>query len=288
MIKNFIPLITPFDKKYNVDFLSLEKLILFISNIKGINYIIIFNEYSEYYSLYNNDKIDIINCIQNNNINNINLVLKINNKYYNSDIIYILNKKIYKNIKYIIIDYPNIKSIFINEILNNYNKIFKYFKNIYFFINFNNNKYINEKILLKIKLNNKNFLGIIIKENYLIKNYSFFKNIKIIINNDLILINKYIDLKYYYGIISPLFNIIFEFINNIIYNYNNKMIYNKKINNFEKLINIIYNKINIISGIKYLLNIKNICNFYIKLPCNNINNIKYYKKLKKIYNILTI
>ncbi|WOX79251.1 hypothetical protein [Candidatus Shikimatogenerans bostrichidophilus] len=285
-LKLFIPLITPLDNNNNIDYFSFEKLILYINNFKYINYIILFSNFSEYSFISNNEKIDIINCIKNNN-KNIKIILKINNIYNYNDIEEILSQNIYNNINYIIIDYPNINNIYQEEIINNLNKIFNKFKYLFFIINIKN--YIDDNILLKIKNKNNNFIGII--NNYLITNYELINNIKIFINNDidLFLINKIfnnID-----GIISPLLNILFNYIyNKIIIKINNNQYieYDEKYYKFIELINILYNKINPISGIKYLLNKINICKYFIKLPCNNIENIKIYKKLEKLYNIINI
>ncbi|WGH28098.1 MAG: dihydrodipicolinate synthase family protein [Candidatus Shikimatogenerans bostrichidophilus] len=109
-IKISLPLITPFDNKYNIDFFSLEKLMLFINNLNNIDSIIIFDKFSEYFTIYNNEKIDLINCIQNNNKKNIKIYLKINNIYIFDEIDNIINQNIYKNIYYIILDYPNISN----------------------------------------------------------------------------------------------------------------------------------------------------------------------------------
>ncbi|WOX79382.1 hypothetical protein [Candidatus Shikimatogenerans bostrichidophilus] len=280
----FIPLITPLDKKNNIDYFSLEKLILYINNLKYINYIILFSNFSEYSFITNNEIIDIINCIKNNN-NNIKIILKINNIYNYNDIEEKLSQNIYNNINYIIIDYPNINNIYKEEIINNFNKIFNKFKYLFFIINIKNN--IDDNILLKIKNKNNNFIGII--NNYLITNYELINKIKIFINNDIKLFLNNKIFNNIDGIISPLLNILFNFIyNKIIIKINNNQYieYDEKYYKFIELINILYNKINPISGIKYLLNIINICKIYIKLPCNNIENINLYKKIKKIYNLI--
>ncbi|WGH27616.1 MAG: dihydrodipicolinate synthase family protein [Candidatus Shikimatogenerans bostrichidophilus] len=288
-IKHFIPIITPFDNKNNIDFFSLEKFIIYLSNIKNIKNIILFSNCSEYNLLSNNEKIDIINCINNTIKKDINILLKINNLFNKYDIINIINQNIYKNINFIIIDYPNLNKIYYKEIINFFNKIFKEKKYLKFFITINKNININENVFLKIKEKNKNFIGIINKCNFFFKNYELINNIKIIIYNDINFFKKiFFNIN---GIISPLFNILFKFINkNIIKKINNNKIilYDNKYFFFLKLINILYKKINYISGIKYLLNINNICNYYVKLPCNDINNIVYYKKLKKIYNYINI
>ncbi|WGH25711.1 MAG: dihydrodipicolinate synthase family protein [Candidatus Shikimatogenerans bostrichidophilus] len=278
-----IPIVTPFDKKNNIDFFSLEKLIFYISNLEHINNIILFSKYSEYYSLSTNEKIDIINCIQNNNKKNINIILKINNIYNYNDVIYIINQKIYKNIYYIIIDYPNISNIYKKDIINNYNKIFKYFKYLYFFISIKN-KNIDENIFNKIKETNKNFIGLIDQCNYEIYKYDLINNIKIIINNDIYLLKNIYNID---GIISPLFLFFFDYINNYIIKniQNNKsFLYDKNYLNLIYFINILYKKINPISGVKFLLNIIGICKIYMKLPCNNIDNIIFYNNIKDIYN----
>ncbi|WOX79119.1 hypothetical protein [Candidatus Shikimatogenerans bostrichidophilus] len=283
-LKLFIPLITPFDNNNNIDFFSLEKLILYINNLKYINYIILFSNFSEYSFISNNEKIDIINCIKNNN-KNIKIILKINNIYNYKDIEEQLSQNIYNNINYIIIDYPNINNIYKEEIINNFNKIFNKFKYLFFIINIK--KKINDDILLKIKNKNNNFIGII--NNNLIKNYELINKIKIFINNDIELFLNNKIFNNIDGIISPLLNIIFNFIyNKIIIKINNNQYieYDEKYYKFIELINILYNKINPISGVKYLLNYIKICKFFIKLPCNKIDNIKLYNKIVNIFNII--
>ncbi|WGH26605.1 MAG: dihydrodipicolinate synthase family protein [Candidatus Shikimatogenerans bostrichidophilus] len=288
-IKTFVPIITPFDKKNNIDYFSLEKFIIYISNIEEIKNIILFSNCSEYNFISNNEKIDIINCINNTLHNNINIYLKISNLYHKNDILNIINQNIYKNIYYFIIDYPYLNKSYNKEIINNYNKIFKEKKYLNFYFTINNNLNIDEKIFLKIKEKNKNFIGVINKSNFFFKNYNLIKNIKIIIYNDINFFNNLIiNIN---GIISPLFNILFKYIYiNIIKKINNNkiIVYDYKFFKFLKLINILYKKMYFISGLKYLLNINNICNFYVKLPCNNINNNKYYKKLKKIYKYIIL
>ncbi|WGH26074.1 MAG: hypothetical protein NHF93_01060 [Candidatus Shikimatogenerans bostrichidophilus] len=288
-LKTCIPIITPFDKKKNIDFFSLEKLILYISNLNYINYILLFNNFSEINTLSNNEKIDIINCVQNNNKKNIKIILKINNIYNFNDLSNIINQNIYKDINYIILDYPKLKNIYKKEIIYNFNKIFKKYKYIYFFIEIKKKIYINENIFLILKNENNNFIGIINSSNYIFKNYNLIKNIKIFINNDLLFFNNiYYNIN---GIISPLLIILFNFIyDNFIKNINNNLIciYNKKYYKFIKLIDILYNKLNPISGLKFLLRKINICKRYLKLPCNKIINIKQYNKIEKIFYYINL
>ncbi|MDH3004972.1 MAG: hypothetical protein NHG09_00785 [Candidatus Shikimatogenerans sp. JK-2022] len=269
-----LPLITPLDKKNNIDFFSLEKLIFFISNLKYLNNIILFSEYSEFNTLSSNEKIDILNCILNNNIPNINIILYIQNLINYNDIIEIINQKIYKNIFYIILDYPNLNNKYIKNIFENFNKIFSKFKYLFFYINIKNKNYIKKKIFIKLKKKNKNFIGLIYK------NLNFnIKKIKIIINNDLLILNNYFK---YNGIISSLFLFFFDYILKIL----EKRIINENYYNFIKFIKIL-SKINYISGIKFLLyKNKIIKNFFMRLPCNNILNIKYYNLLESYYKKL--
>ncbi|MDH3004976.1 MAG: hypothetical protein NHG06_00015 [Candidatus Shikimatogenerans sp. JK-2022] len=280
-IKINIPLITPLDNNLNIDYLSLEKLIFNINNLEYINSIIIFDKYSEYYTFTINEYIDIINCIFNNK-KNLNIVIKINNIYNYSDLINILNKKIYKDIYYIILDYPILNSKYKYDIIKNYNKIFKYFKYLYFYFSIKNKKYIDEDIFIKIKYKNKNFIGIINETNYIFKKYKLINNIDIIINNDLFLFNN-LNIN---GIISPLFLFFFDYIYNyIILNINNNKLFLNNENYYRLIsfINILYKKIYTISGIKYILNKLNICNIYVKYPIYNIENIIEYKKLISIF-----
>ncbi|WGH27103.1 MAG: hypothetical protein NHG12_01075 [Candidatus Shikimatogenerans bostrichidophilus] len=288
-IKIILPIFIPFDNKYNIDYFSLEKLILLINNFNIIDNIILFDNYYEYNCINNNEIIDIINCIQNNNKKNINIILKINNIYNYNEICNIINKNIYKDIYYIILEYPKLSKIYKKEIINNYNKIFKKYKYLNFFIEIKKKKYINEKIFLKIKNNNLNFIGLINKTNFFFKNLELINNIKIYIYNDINFfncINNNIN-----GIISPLFYILLNYINkNIIYNIKKKkiIIYNKKYYYFLKLINYLYNIINPISGIKYFLKKIKICKIYNQLPCNNIKNINVYNKINKLYKLINI
>ncbi|MDH3004361.1 MAG: hypothetical protein NHG00_00980, partial [Candidatus Shikimatogenerans sp. JK-2022] len=99
-IRTYIPLITPFDKNYNIDYLSLEKIIYHIINLEYIENIILFDNLSECNTFTINEYIDIINCILNNNKVNLNIILKISNIYNYNDLINIINKKYFKN-KYI-------------------------------------------------------------------------------------------------------------------------------------------------------------------------------------------
>ncbi|MDH3004746.1 MAG: dihydrodipicolinate synthase family protein [Candidatus Shikimatogenerans sp. JK-2022] len=290
-IKINIPLITPLDNKNNIDFFSLEKLITYISNYKVDN-LILFDKFSENITLSINEKIDIINCIFNNNIKNINIILKINNLYNYNDLIDILNQKLYKNIYCFILDYPNLSYLYNNEIIKNYNKIFKNFKYLYFYLNFNkyNNFFFDENIFIELKKKNKNFLGIINKTKYIFNKYNLVNKLEIFINNDIYLFKNIYNIN---GIISPLFLFFFDYINNnIILNIKNykNIIYDLNYYNLVKFINYLYNyKLNPLFCIKYLLEKLNICKKYIRKPCNNFEKfIKYYKKLKKIYNTIII
>ncbi|MDH3003841.1 MAG: hypothetical protein NHF95_00970 [Candidatus Shikimatogenerans sp. JK-2022] len=284
-----LPLITTFDKKYNIDYFSLEKLILFINNL-NIDNIILFDNYSEIDNIYNNEIIDIINCIQNNINKKINLFLKINNIYNYEEINYIITQNIFKNIYYIIIDYPYLNNkIYKYEIINNYNKIFKKFKYLKFFFNFNNKKYINEENLIKIKLNNNNFIGIINKTNFFFKKIKIFYDIKIYIYNDYLYF-KYLNYNID-GIISPLFYLFYNYINNNILNYLDKKNFlkkNKKYYYFLKFIKYFNFKVNPISYIKFFLKKKKICKKYVKLPSNDIKNYNIYNKINDIYNIINL
>ncbi|WGH25159.1 MAG: dihydrodipicolinate synthase family protein [Candidatus Shikimatogenerans bostrichidophilus] len=284
-IKIYIPLITPFDKDLNIDYLSLEKLILYIINLENIDSIILFDKISEYYSFTVNEYIDIINCIINNNKSKIKIIIKINNIYNYKDLINIIDLKYYKNINLIMLDYPNIDNKYKKDIITNYNNLFKNYRYLSFYLYLNNKKYIDENILLEIKNSNKNFIGIINKTDYRFKNYTLINSLSIIIYNDLFFY-KFINFKPY-GIISPLFLLLFNYIyNNIILNINNNklFIYDKNYYRFIKFINILYKKIYTISGIKFLLDSMNLCKFYVKYPINNINEILEYQEIKKIFN----
>lgn len=280
-----IPLITPLDDKFNVDYLSLEKIMFHIINLKYIDNIILFDKFSEYKFFTINEYIDIINCVINNNKKNINLILKINNYYNYDDLVNILNNNINKVFYNIILDYPLLNKIYKKDIIENYNKIFKKYKYLNFYFTFKNKKYIYEDILINIKSNNNNFIGIINETDYIFKNFNLINNLKIINNNDNILFNSIF--HNYYGIISPLFLFFLDYIyNNILKNIYNNNLFLLDINFYELInfIKILYKKINTISGIKYLLNELKICNYYTKLPINNINDILEYKKLINIFN----
>ncbi|MDH3004387.1 MAG: hypothetical protein NHG08_00125 [Candidatus Shikimatogenerans sp. JK-2022] len=285
-INNFLPLITPFDYKLNIDYLSLEKILFYINNLENLNNIILFDNISEYKTFTDNEYIDIINCIYNNNKNNLNIILKINNFYNYYDLINILNKTIYKNIYSFILDFPkNLNNYEYNkDIINNYNKIFNYFKYLKFYFFIKND--ININLLIELKKKNKNFIGIIINNKNLIKNIKLIKYFKIIVYNDLLIFN---NLNFnIYGIFSPLYYFFLNYINNITLNFYKKNFFLID-NNFYKfinLINILYNKIYYISGIKYLLYNLNICEYYTKKPINNIKHIKEYNKLKKLFKII--
>ncbi|WGH25585.1 MAG: hypothetical protein NHG13_00175 [Candidatus Shikimatogenerans bostrichidophilus] len=273
MIKS-IPLITPIDKYNNIDYFSLEKLIFYINNLNYINYITIFDKFSEYNSLSSNEKIDIINCLLNNNKNK-KIILYIKNIYNFLDLKEIINQKIYKDIYYFIIDYPNLPKKYKKNIFENFNNLFKYFKFLFFFINIKKKK-INENLFFKLKKNNNNFLGIIYNGNYFFLKYNLIKKIEIIINNDLYFLNQN-NIKT--NVISPLFLFFNDFLNNLNFYNLKKVIYLKK------FIYILYNKINYISGIKYILKENKICKHYMRKPCNNINK---YKKLFLLYKNINI
>ncbi|MDH3004662.1 MAG: hypothetical protein NHF90_00715 [Candidatus Shikimatogenerans sp. JK-2022] len=285
-IKTYIPLITPFDKNLNIDYFSLEKIYFHIINLEYINGIILFDSFSEYKTINLNDKIDIINCILNNNKFNLNIILKINNLYNYYDLVFEINQKIYKNIYYIILDYPKFYNTkYQKDIIKNYNKLFKNYKYLFFYFTIKNRTNINENFILNIKENNKNFLGIINKTNYIFKNYELIKNLDIIIYNDLLLFNNiFLNIN---GIISPLFLLFFNYLyNDIILNINNNkfFLFNKTFYNLIKFIKILYKKIYPISGIKFLLNHLNLCNLDIKYPISNFQNINEYNQLITLFN----
>ncbi|WGH25347.1 MAG: hypothetical protein NHF87_01065 [Candidatus Shikimatogenerans bostrichidophilus] len=288
-IKIYIPLITPFDKNLNIDYLSLEKLMLYIINLENIDGIILFDKISEYYTFTVNEYIDIINCILNNNKNKINIILKINNIYNYKDLINIIDLKFYKDINIIMLDFPNLNNKYKYDIIKNYNYLFKYYRYLSFYFYLNNKKYIDENILLEIKNSNKNFIGIINKTNYIFNNYNLINSLSIIIYNDL-LFYKLINLKPY-GIISPIFLFLFNYIyNNIILNINNNklFIYDKNYYRLIKFIYILYKKINPISGIKFILDSINLCEPYVKYPIYNVDKLLEYQKIKKIFNKIII
>ncbi|WGH24611.1 MAG: hypothetical protein NHF92_01025 [Candidatus Shikimatogenerans bostrichidophilus] len=287
-IKRYIPLITPLDGNLNIDYLSLEKILFHIIDLEKIDNLIIFDNYSEYKLINVNDRIDLINCIINNNNNNINLklILKINDIYNYNDLIYEINKKLYKNIYYIILDFPfYYNKIYKEDILINYIKLFKYYKYLYFYFSIKKGCKIDENFLLKLKNKCNNFIGILNKNNYNFQNYELINNIDIIINNDLNLFNN-INLNIS-GVSSPLFYFFLNyFYNEIFLRIQNRkyLKFNNTYYNVINFINILYKKIYTISGIKFLLHYLNICNFYIKDPIYNIDNISYYKKLKILLN----
>ncbi|WGH24796.1 MAG: hypothetical protein NHF88_01030 [Candidatus Shikimatogenerans bostrichidophilus] len=285
-IKRFIPLITPLDNNFNIDYLSLEKILFHIINLEKINYLIIFDNISEYQLINSNDKIDLINCIINNNKNNLKIILKINNVYNYYDLIYEINKKIYKDFYYIIIDFPlYYNNKYKEDIIENYIKLFKYYKYLYFYFSIEEKSNIDENFFLILKKECNNFNGIFNKKKYIFQNYELINNIDIIINNDVNLFNNiHLNIK---GVSSPLFYFFLNYFYNEIFYYikKNKIFkFNKIYYNLNNLINILYKKIYTISGIKYLLNYLNLCNYYIKDPIYNIKDIIYYKRLITLFN----
>lgn len=284
-INTYIPLITPLEKNLTIDFLSLEKILYYIVGLEKIKNLIIFDKFSEYNNIRLSDKIDIINCITNNNKANLKIILKINNIYEYSSLISNINKKIYKNIYYIILDFPYFyNNKYKQDILNNYIKLFKYYKYLYFYFNISSINF-SERFFLLLKSNCKNFIGLFDETNTVFKNYDLINSLEIIINNDKFLFNKiFLNTS---GISSPLFyfcfNYLFRDVISII-NSNKIITFNKIFYNLINFINIFYSKIHIVSGIKFLLNYYNLCNPYVKDPIYTVSNIKYYNQLIQLLN----
>ncbi|WP_375323241.1 4-hydroxy-tetrahydrodipicolinate synthase [Candidatus Karelsulcia muelleri] len=285
-----IALVTPFNQKGEIDFLSLEKIVSYVID-EGVQYLVLLGTTGETPTLKLKEKIDIINCVKNISQNRIPIVLGMGSNN-TEDVLLTLKVIKLDNFEAILSVCPYYNKPSQEGIYNHFKTISENtdIKIIIYNVPHRTGTNINLETINRLINNRDNIIGI--KEasgnsGNMIQSYNFIKHK---IKKDFLVFSgdDTIGLPIVLGGGDGIISVIGQaFPKELDFIY--KFAYKNKVNKayklyyqISKILNLVFQEGNP-SGIKTLLKIKGLCNKYVRLPLNK-GSKTLEKKLYIEYN----